>query len=153
MRRALCLDGRRTALSVELAGRALLTHADGTADRTRAARPHRPHSLLGEVAWTSSALRAVAEAGPDVLFLAGRDEVAAILSPPRVQSADFSTVPKPLRHPAWGGRLSDWQAHVASVVFQDAARRTPGYPHPPPGGMATRRRSAPGTGCCSRQCR
>jgi hypothetical protein len=133
MRRPLCLDGRRTALSVELAGRALLTHVDGTADRLVPLARIDRIVCWGEVAWTSSALRAVAEAGPDVLFLSGRDGVAAILSPPRARSADFSTVLEAaLAQPAWGGRLSDWQAHVASVVFQDAAKRTPGYPHPPP---------------------
>jgi hypothetical protein len=133
MRRPLCLDGRRTALSVELAGRALLTRADGAADRLVPLARIDRIMCWGEVAWTSSALRAVAEAGPDVLFLSGRDGVAAILSPPRARSADFSTVLEgALAHPAWGGRLSDWQAHVASVVFQDAAKRTPGYPHPPP---------------------
>jgi hypothetical protein len=133
MARPLCLDGRRISLSVELAGRALLMHAGGVADRL-VPLTHIDRVLCwGEVAWTSSALRAVAEAGPDVLFLSGRDEVAAILSPPRARSASFSAVlDAAFAHPAWGGRLSDWQAHVASVLFREAAKRTPGYPHPPP---------------------
>jgi hypothetical protein len=133
MARPLCLDGRRISLSVELAGRALLMHAGGTADRlVPLARIDRV-LCWGEVAWTSSALRAVAEAGPDVLFLSGRDEVAAILSPPRARSASFAAVlDAAFAHPAWGGRLSDWQAHVASVSFREAAKRTPDYPHSPP---------------------
>jgi hypothetical protein len=133
----LCLDGRRNSLSVELAGRALLMIADGVADRlVPLARVDRI-LCWGEVAWTSSALRAVADAGPDVLFLSGRDEVAAILSPPRARSASFSTVlDAAFAHSAWSGRLSDWQAHVASVLFREAAKRTPGYPHPPPWRMA-----------------
>jgi CRISPR associated protein Cas1 len=133
MPRPLCLDGRRTALSVELAGRALLTHAEGSADQLVPLARIDRILCWGEVAWTSSALRAVAAAGPDVLFLSGRDEVAAILSPPRARSADFSAVIEAaFAHPAWEGRFADWQAHVASVLFRDAAKRTPGYPHPPP---------------------
>jgi CRISPR associated protein Cas1 len=133
MARPLCLDGRRISLSVELAGRALLMHADGTADRLVPLSSIDRVLCWGDVAWTSSALRAVAEAGPDLLFLSGRDEVAAILSPPRARSASFSAaLDAAFAHPAWNGRLFDWQAHVTSVSFREAAKRTRGYPHQPP---------------------
>jgi CRISPR associated protein Cas1 len=133
MPRPLCLDGRKTPLSIELVGQALLARAKGTADQLVPLSRIDRILCWGEVAWTSSALRAVAGAGPNILFLSGRDELAAILSPPRLASAGLSAILEvALTHADWDERLADWQAHIESLLFRDAAKRTPGYPHPPP---------------------
>lgn len=133
MLRPLCLDGRKTSLSVELVGRALLARAKGAADQLVPLSCIDRILCWGEVAWTSSALRAVAGAGPTILFLSGRDELAAILSPPQPASAGFSTIlDVALAHPAWNERLADWQAHIESMLYRDGTRRTLGYPRSPP---------------------
>ncbi len=104
------LDGRRQPLSVTLLGQALCVSAEGRADALHPIPKIDRVAVLGDVALSSAALRALAEADRPLAVLDGRCRVQAVVrAMHRPRTGLVEALDRLALRRDWFDRLGDWR--------------------------------------------